>query len=315
MIVRSNKHLLRDIFRVSFILCFSAQTLLAALRIQPAYVEVEMDKKRLMGRFLLSNLGETEERYRINAVHFTYSETGGLKQSKTGDYSLAQWLYFNPREVTIAPKTARAVRFTVVPRGKLQEGEYWAAMELESLKVTMATSKSEETGRAIKLRAVTAIMVPIFGTMGKVSYEGVIKEVKLTIHNPAIFLEALVAATGTGRLGVKGKYEICSASGEIVDEGPFGGAYVLRGSQLWFRRKMEANLPEGLYTVKITLNAAHLEKAITKEVQLNWPKLPPKAESDDKKTILNQSKESDDETKDSKEATNKEAGTEPSSVG
>ena len=50
----------------------------AAVGISPGYVEVKLDKGRPAGRFLISNLGSVQERYRIKAIHFTYSVEGGL---------------------------------------------------------------------------------------------------------------------------------------------------------------------------------------------------------------------------------------------
>ena len=72
----------------SSVLFLSASVLHAQLGIKPAYVEVNLDSGTPAGVFYLSNLGENEERFRLNAVHFTYSETGVLIQAKTGEHSL-----------------------------------------------------------------------------------------------------------------------------------------------------------------------------------------------------------------------------------
>jgi hypothetical protein len=310
---RCNGRTLEVILIFSFVLFFLAPTLLASIRIQPAYVEVQMDRGRPAGRFLISNVGEQEERYRINAVHFTYSEQGGLRQSKTGDHSLAQWIRFNPREITLPPKTQRAVRFAIVPRGKLQPGEYWAAMELESLNVNVVTTKSDQAGRSVKLRTVTAIMAPIFGSVGKVSYSGEIKQLELTKEDGAIFLEALVAATGTGRIGAKARYEIRNESGEVVDEGPFARAYVLRDAQRRFKKKMEADLPDGEYTIKVTFEAVHLKEALTKQITVDWPKPLPVSQSDQVTTAAssNESNESTSKNEGQRESTDNQERMEP----
>ncbi len=306
---------IKGFLAIGFVICFLSSQLWANLGIRPAYVEVELDKRRPAGRFLISNLGDTAERYRINALHFVYSEEGELRQSKTGDHSLAQWIRFNPRELTLAPKTQQAVRFAIVPRGKLEQGEYWAAMELESLRVNEITSTDEESGKSVKLRTISTIMVPIFGTVGDVDYDGVIKDVKLVTNDGAIYLRALLAATGSGRLGAIAKYEIRNTDGEILDEAPMDRAYVLRGTQRWLTRKMEVELPEEVYTIKIIVNAAHFEKPLTKQIQLRWPKLEAKTESDETPPAVNELKESDNETQGLTELTNNQSGTEPNSDG
>lgn len=224
-------------------ICLLTGTLWAGIGVKPAFVEVEMDKGRPSGVFLISNLGDKEERFRVNAVHFTYSEKGTLEVSPNGQFSLAPYIRFNPRELTIAPKTQRAVRFAIVPQGKLVEGEYWAAMELESLAMNETVAKNDETGRSVRLRTVTTIMAPIFGTVGKPTYEGEVKNLELQIEKGEPVLKALVAATGNGRLGVRGTYEILDASGVPVNSGSLGAAYVLRGSQRWLTQKIDAGIP------------------------------------------------------------------------
>ena len=256
-------------------ICLLTGTLQADIAIQPAFVEVNMDEGRPAGVFMVSNLGDKEERFRVNAVHFTYTEQGALTRSATGANSLAPWIRFNPRELTLAPGTRRAVRFAVVPRGKLDTGEYWAAMELESLAVNEVVSKNEKTGKAVKLRSVSSILAPVFGTVGKTSYEGQIKDLQVQVENGAVALKALIAATGTGRLGVKGEYAIVDAAGKVMDGGPFGGTYVLRGGQRWVKKTIGADIPKGEYSARVSLQAAHLEQPLVKEIRVAWPELPP----------------------------------------
>lgn len=254
--------------------CLLPQWLIASVAIKPAFVEVKLDEGRPSGTFLISNVGETEERFRVTASHFVYTEDGVLKQSSTGDYSLAPFIHFNPRELTLAPKTQRAVRFAIVPRGRLAEGEWWAAMELESLIVNDFVTQQDTAGRTAKLKAVSRILVPIFGSVGKTSYAGQIKELDVDIEQQAVVLKGLVATTGTGRLRVEGDYEITDLAGKVVDSGPFALGYVLRDAQRWFTRKIDADIPKGQYKVKVSLQALHVERPLVGEATVTWPQIP-----------------------------------------
>lgn len=247
----------------------SANIVLANIGIQPAYVEVQLDKGRPAGRFLISNLGDQEERFRIQSLHFTYSPEGALSQSKTGENSMAPWIIFNPKELTLPPQSQRAVRFAIIPRGVLQEGEYWAAMELESLKLTETVSQ-DGTGKSVRLRVISAIQVPMFGTMGKVDYKGWVDELNVVSLEDGTYLKSMVVNTGTGRLGVNAKYQIRDLSGELLEEDVLGRAYILRGAKRIFSKKIVADLPKGSYIVKVICNAAHLEKPLTREIQFDW---------------------------------------------
>ena len=253
--------------------CLWTAGLRADIAIKPAFVEVNMEEGRPSGTFLVSNLGDKEERFRVNALYFNYTEEGGLKKSQAGDYSLASWIRFNPRELTLAPGTQRAVRFAIIPRGKLEPGEHWAAMELESLAVNEMLS-DEKSGRSMKVKVMITIVAPIFGTVGKTSYAGQVKDLHVQVENGAVVLKALIAATGSGRLQVKGDYEIVDASGKTVDSSPFAAGYVFRGAQRWFTRKITAALPKGEYTVKVSVVSPHLEQPVVKEATITWPDLP-----------------------------------------
>ena len=239
------------------------------IAVSPAYVEVPLDTGRPAGRFLISNLGDEEERFRINALHFVYTPGGAVVQSRTGERSLAQWLHFNPRELTIAPRTQRAVRFAIVPQGHLEEGEYWAAMELENLRQMEATSEGED-GKAVKIRMVATIMVPIFGTVGDVDYEGEVRAIDIVDMGGIPRLMVLVGNTGTGRLGVAGTFEIRDEAGELVLEGKTGGAYVLPNSERAFRSEIEKPLPAGRYKVNVSYRAVHLDEQIEYEGEVDW---------------------------------------------
>ncbi|MBP7049502.1 MAG: hypothetical protein KBE65_00640 [Phycisphaerae bacterium] len=257
--------------------CLLAGTLRANIGIKPAYVEVNLDEGRPAGTFLISNLGNTEERFRINAVHFVYTEKGGLRRCLKGDYSLAPYIRFNPRELTLPPNTQRAVRFAVVTKGPLVEGEWWAAMELESLATNEIVANDEKSGRSVKLKTVSTILAPIFGTVGKTSYQGQVKDVLVEIEKGAIVLKTLVASTGNGRLGIKGDYEILDKAGTVLDRGPTGTGYVLRGAQRWLTKEIETPIPQGECRVRVTFSAVHLEQPLVKEVAVTWPQAPVQA--------------------------------------
>jgi len=260
---------------VGLVLAWTLPMAQADIAIKPAYVEVALDARTPSGRFIISNLGDTEERYRVNALFFVYSEHGAFQQLETGPWSLAEWIHFNPKELTLPPKSQQAVRFAIVPRSPLEPGEYWAAMELESLRINEALSTDPNTGKTVKIKMLSTIVVPIFGSAGTVRYEGQIKEAGISVENGEVMLNALVAATGTGRLGLIGKYQILNATGQVVDEGPYTMAYVLRESQKWLSKKIDKPLSPGTYLVKMVLEDMHLKPPLETQFQVNWPVLTP----------------------------------------
>lgn len=239
----------------------------ATLSIAPAYVELALDKGRPSGQFLITNVGDVEERYRIKAIHFLFLEDGGFREIPPDDRSLAQWVRFNPKEFVLPPKSRQTIRFNVTPRGKLQQGEYWAAMELESLKTTHGKGK-DAAGRELTIEVIPTILVPIFGKVGAVHYQAVLKETRIVAGEKGDLLESMIANSGQGRLFIGGQYEIADAGGRSVEKGSMGRAYVLPGADRRFTVPLKSPLAAGQYTVKVEYSSAEIEAPLVQETAL-----------------------------------------------
>jgi hypothetical protein len=244
-----------------------APALGAGISVTPAFVEVPLDRGRPSGRFELANLGDTPQRYRIRAMAFQFSPSGALIQPKDDPRSLAPWIKFNPAEVSLPPKSSRAIRFVILPRGKLVEGEYWAAMELENLD-TRAGSGEDGAGRTIKVEVVSAVMVPIFGTVGKPSYKGELGDITTGADEKGAFIHAEVRNTGTGRMLIRGNYTVTDADGREVATGGLGHSYVLAGSARVFKASVPVAMAAGTYDVSVRYVCAQFEKDLTGEAKL-----------------------------------------------
>ncbi len=239
------------------------------LSIAPAYVEVSLDKGRPAGQFNIANLGEEEERYRIRAIHFAFLKDGSIRRIEPDERSLAPWIKFNPTEFVLGPKSRRAIRYVITPQGTLRPGEYWAAMELESLKTTVANA-NDEAGREYRIEVIPSILVPMFGIVGKVHYQGMLKEVQVAPNEGGQAIQLLIGNTGEGRLVVGGEYEIRNSSGQEVQKGSLTRAYVLPGSEQIFSRQLESKLAEGNYKVRVQCRSPQLKQPMEKEFDLAW---------------------------------------------
>lgn len=242
----------------------------AKIGVQPAYVMLNLEKGRPAGRFVVTNYGESEERYRIHAKHFNFSKTGGLQLISPDKNSLAPWVKFNPKEFNLPPKSKRTIRYVIVPKKKLKKGHYWAAMELESLQ-TRKISRKDDKGRQFNLQVIPSILVPIFGTFGKVDHRGTLEGVQLIKDKAGVAtIRALVRNTGTGTLPIRGKYEILDRAGEQVAEGPIGFGYILPFSDRSFSSRIQKDLQETQYTVKVEYTSKHLKEPLKSEVKIVW---------------------------------------------
>ncbi len=244
-------------------------TAAAAVSISPALVEIALDRGRPAGQFVITNAGDEMARYRINAVHFVFGEDGNLKMVPPDRNSLAPWMKFNPRELSIPPQSNMVVRFTIVPKQKLDEREYWGAMELESLKANVAKS-TDAAGRTMTLEVIPAIVVPVFGTCGKIRGACTISDIVLKTEVTPQVLETRVVNTGTGHLDLAGTVSIADAAGNVLEEREIDGAYVLAGSSRLFTRALQKPLPRGEYVIRVSWAAKRLTKQVVREVRGSW---------------------------------------------
>ncbi len=236
----------------------------AGLSISPAYVEVNLDKGRPAGKFIITNLGGEKERYRIKTFHFTFLKGEMMRRIAPDEHSLVPWIKFSPTEFTLGPKSERIIRFLIIPPGNLRTGEYWAAMELESLK------GRDKAGERYQFKAVPGILVMIFGRFGKVRYQGILKEIKVAPNETGQAIQLLVGNAGEGRLVIEGQYEIKKSSGEEIQKGSLGRVYIFPGSEEILSSRLGSNLMEGNYKVRVECHSPQLKEPIEKEFQLVW---------------------------------------------
>jgi P pilus assembly chaperone PapD len=247
----------------------------AAIAVSPAYVEVKLDQGRPAGQFTIANIGDEEERFRIGAMHFIFTRDGALQTVKPDQHSLVPWIKFNPPEFTLAPKTQRVIRFVIVPQGlPLKAGEYWAAMELESLKAGVSEA-DDGHGRQLKLQITSSILVPMFGTFGSVHYAAEVKEARMTAVNAGQEIEFLVSNTGAGKLVLKGNYVIKDSGGQAVREGSIVSSYILPASERFVSAMLKEPLDSGTYTVHFECQSKDLSQPIVQDFQVVWERPTP----------------------------------------
>lgn len=252
------KHCIRgaSLFVVSLLfISFLPSVAKAALIIEPALIQIDLTQKRSSGTFVIKNTGDKEERYRAKAVHYIFTPEGAIKRVAPDEYSLAEWIKFNPKEFTLPPKSSKAVRYSVIPQGKLKTHEYWCAIEFVPLEHAQYKT-SDDKGRTFNIAIVSVIMVPIHGLMEGVQYSGEIKRIYVEKSKKGdLYLHCAVANTGGGALGFQGTYTITDSSGnKVVDQAPFS-VEVYPGSERISKTKINTELASGKYSVQINLTS------------------------------------------------------------
>lgn len=231
----------------------------AGIAVEPAFVQLNFNQGRASGRFVVTNTGAEEERYRILASFFSYNEEGQVQVSDPDEHSMAAWIKFNPKEFVLPPNSKRAVRYVVLPRGKIADGEYWAAMELESLEGRNYSTEDEE-GRTFNLKVVPSILAPLYGYSGKITHKINIEKVDLSVSDRNIqVLEMSATNPGNGILRLRGNYEVLSKDGEKLSEGLLDSGLLLPDRKRKFVSYINPKLESGDYILRMIYKAGGIE--------------------------------------------------------
>ena len=234
----------------------------ASLSVSPSYIELEIGKGRPSQALTVTNVTNEEVRYRIQVVHFGFSENGSVEMVPTDAHSLAPWIKCNPREFTLAPKAVRAIRLTVVPPPSLAPGEYWAAVWFEPLRNVAADSTADSTGSRARVRVMVNLLIPIFGQVPRVNYRGELTDLVAMRAPGGIKFVARLTNTGSGRLQVKGSYEIFNAGGTQVAQGPISGDTILAGGVRVFPEFVKGEFPDREYMIRVRYESPKLTTAL-----------------------------------------------------
>lgn len=244
----------------------------ADLAAQPGYVFVNLSRGNPSGRFIVSNTGKERQTYRARAIHFILTKGGSIRPVKPDDYSLAEWIKFNPKEFTLPPKSSRVIRFTVVrDEARLRRHEYWGAIEFTPLKGASFVSKADKKGRSMQFEVITALLIPIYGEMPGTVYGGRISEISARQSDKRLQLAARVENTGGGALRATGSWRISDAgTGNLVKQVPVQLFTVFPKEERYLTTNVAENLPPGRYSVSLSLKY-HNGKKLSGQGEVDIP--------------------------------------------
>lgn len=227
----------------------------AALVIDPAFIRLELNEKRNTGTFVLKNTGDEELRYRAKAVYYAFSSQGAIKEIPPDEYSLVEWIKFNPKEFVLPPQTSRVVRYSVIPQGKLKPYSYRGAIEFIPLKVGNIESQDDK-GHTYKVKILNMVLVPIYGQAKGIKYSGQIKQLKVNKQEGNTEATVIILNTGNGNLNLNGMCQIINSEGEVVEEIPLKRILILPKGDRIMKTKFKTTLEPGKYSIKFSFQSS-----------------------------------------------------------
>jgi len=249
------------IFIVMFVI--SQHTWAQQLAVSPAYLELDLGKERPSGTFTVTNVTDHELRCRAQTIHYLLSETGQLETVPPDQHSLAPWIKFNPKEFTLAPQASQNVRYSVIPSGKLETGEYWGGIYFEPLDAEKTSFRDSLNGATKTLNVFMSIVVPILGKYGDFKVSARVDLLEAAVADTVVVIKSVVTNTSLGALRLGGEYDIVDSAGQVAKTGKLADAFIFPANGLIMNTWVKQSLSPGAYTARLRYHDRKTKRSLT----------------------------------------------------
>ena len=192
-----------SLFILGLVFSLSGLTLPAWAGLQVFPHLVEMDVRNRTASLTLTNLGATEERYRISLGYIALNEDGQAVEMTPGaEYlSAIEFIRFMPRSVTLAPGEHQVVRLRLRLPPDIDKGEYRAHIFFEQVpRVATPLDEAPSEEITVQLTALQRVGIPIIVVKGELFKEGKLSELHLKEIEGRPHLNFRVSSTGSRSL-------------------------------------------------------------------------------------------------------------------
>ena len=252
--------------RIQFILIlffFVSSLYSQGIRVVPAYLSLKMNERNLSGKFVVTNLKEESQRFRVNTTHWMMNNNYRLVKVPPDDNSLVEWIKFNPKEFTIAAHESRTVRYTIMKPKKELNGEFWGGVEFEPLQQNVVRAESKTDKATASIQVLTTFLVPVFVELGQINRKGSLESIQIYQDSTNYIIGCLVKNLGNAALRLRGHYSIYDEANQEKRKGIFSPVLVLPECQIQHKTLMDGTLPPGKY--RIEANFENKSKTVTVE--------------------------------------------------
>lgn len=246
-----------------------------AISVKPAILDLQIKAgERRTGAFTVINTSDAEERFRAEPASFSLTRDGQVQPAPTDSFSAAEWIKFNPKEFTLAPRGGQQIRYTLVVPPEVKSRDLWCVLEFKNLAArTFSTDSSEAlaSGRSIDLSVSTAIVVPIFVQVGDVKYEWSIIELKTEMSDQGPQVSITLGNTANGRIPFTTAVDIVNGQGETVAQEKLGTLSLFPLSERVVQVPIKTKLDPGEYTVRVVVSSEKAHDQVAGETSLRRP--------------------------------------------
>ncbi len=209
---------------LAFVFSFNVQ---ANLLVTPTRVELD-DKEQLSAVFSLVNKGKSVSRYNIYFENKALLPTGDYVTLDTSPTSLAKFVRYSPRRVSLEPEQGTRVRMAVrLPKATVK-GEYRSYIVFHQIPLAPEVADNDAAKQSktlsLSVQAYMRISIPVILRVGELASEVQIE----TVMNEATKASVEVTLTREGERSSYGDIEIIEMSGgkEVASVGNYKNAVI-----------------------------------------------------------------------------------------
>ena len=186
----------------------------AGFQVSPSRFEFSIEQ-RYTNFFTITNNSADPIRVRIYPRFVAFDADGRPAERESDPYDLGAWLVFNPRQVALAPRQRRVIRFSVRPPPKLAPGEYRAVVFFEELPSAPPTLEKKEEqppqGVGLSLSLLTRLGVTLYGRVGQAVHDVALADEQVDLTSTQLQFRGHLQNKGNG-------HEILRLRGELFAE-------------------------------------------------------------------------------------------------
>lgn len=237
---------MKKFFVLISLFIFSINTANAAVRISPAFVELDANKVKkdyVTGSFTVTGGKNETIRFKGYPVFFEYNSKGDFVEveDKGQKNSLMDKIKFYPQEFTCKDGADQKVRFTITGLKSLPTGESKVVIFLEDANTKEIIVRNLKGGIGGRIIIKTRVGVPIYVEKGMYSKRGTLDSVSIKKSGEDYIVNYKVTATGNSQIRCNG-FGCISQGDKLIQKFEAVGSVVEGGKSVEKTQKL--NIPK-----------------------------------------------------------------------
>jgi hypothetical protein len=176
----------------------------ANIGFSPSMFRESLDSGQASGTINVLNMSDKEKRIVVDVKPWELDVNSAVVELESKEDSLDQWMIFNPTDFMIESEGSRSVRWAIMPRLQLPDGEYRVMIYLTEM-------GDPDDQRQVKVNY--RFGIPVYVTVGDVQRIGMLDDIIINDNDKSKPMLGLnISSTGNAHVRIRGSYGLWDKS-------------------------------------------------------------------------------------------------------